>query len=85
MLLGGSIPNVPQEPAITKNSWQYLVADLEEEKHCSDDLIVQMQSLRNELPDIAEMLQRIYEDSEKHRSAIRDMLVRSDPQSIWPA
>ena len=84
-LFGGSIPNVPKETATTKNSWQYLGADLEEEKHCSDDLIDQIQSLRNELPDIAEMLERIYQDGEKHRSAIRDMLVRSDPQSIWPA
>jgi bacterioferritin (cytochrome b1) len=84
-LFGGSIPNVPKEPATTRNSWQHLVGDLEEEKHSSDDLIVQMQSLRNELPDIAEMLERMYEDSEKHRSEIRDMLVRSDPQSIWPA
>ena len=84
-LFGAPIPNVPKEPATTKNSWQYLLADLEEEKQSSDDLIEQMQSLRNEMPDIAAMLERMYEDSERHRSEIRDMLARSDPQSIWPA
>ena len=84
-MFGAPIPNVPREPTTTKNSWQYLLADLEEEKQSSDDLIEQMQSLRNEMPDIAAMLERIYEDTERHRSEIRDMLVRSDPQSVWPA
>ena len=84
-MFGSSIPTVPKEPPTTKNSWQYLLADLEEERQCSAELIEQMQSLRDELPDIAAMLERIYEDSQRHRSEIRDMLVRSDPQSIWPA
>jgi bacterioferritin (cytochrome b1) len=83
-LFGGKIPNVPVELLTTKNSWQYLLGDLEAEKHCSDALIEEMQTLRNELPDIAEVLGRIYEDSERHRSEIRGMLMRSDPQSIWP-
>lgn len=84
-LFGGKVPSVPKQPPTTKNSWQYLLADLEEERHCADDLIEQMQTVRNELPDIAAMLERIYEDSERHRSEIRDMLMRSDPQSVWPA
>ena len=84
-LFGGKLPNVPEVPAAEKNSWQYLLADLDEEKDCSDELIEQMQTVREELPDIAEVLERIYEDGEKHRSEIRDMLMRSDPQSIWPA
>jgi hypothetical protein len=37
------------------------------------------------LPDIAAMLERIYQDSEKHPKEIRGMLLRSDPQSIPPA
>ena len=85
MLFGGEIPNVPPSPPTTRNSWQHLLADLEAEKHCSDDLIEVMQTVRNELPDIAAMLERIYEDSERHCSEIRDMLMRSDPLSIWPA
>ena len=84
-MFGGSIPKVPKEPPTTKNSWQYLLADLEDERQNSAELIEQMQSLRDELPDVAAMLERIYEDSQRHRSEIRDMLVRSDPQSIWPA
>ena len=84
-LFGGKLPSVPEVPTGEKNSWQYLLADLDEEKHCSAELIEQMQTVRDELPDIAEVLERIYEDGEKHRAEIRDMLMRSDPQSIWPA
>ena len=84
-MFGGSIPKVPKEQTTTKNSWQYLLADLEDERQNSAELIEQMQSLRDELPEVAAMLERIYEDSQRHRSEIRDMLVRSDPQSIWPA
>ena len=84
-LFGGKVPSVPKQPPTTKNSWQYLLADLEDERHSSDALIEQMQTLRDELPDIAAMLERIYEDSERHRSEIRDMAARSDPQSVWPA
>jgi bacterioferritin (cytochrome b1) len=83
-LFGGKLPNVPAPPPSTKNSWQYLLADLEEEEHCSDDLIEIMQTVRDELPDIAALLERIYEDSERHRRQIRGMLMRSDPQSISP-
>jgi hypothetical protein len=35
-----------------ETSWQYLLADVDEEKHCSDELIERMQTVRNELPDI---------------------------------
>jgi bacterioferritin (cytochrome b1) len=84
-LFGAKLPGVPELPAAEKNSWQYLLADLDEEKDCSDELIEEMQTVREELPDIAEVLERIYEDGEKHRAEIRAMLMRSDPQSIWPA
>jgi len=81
-LFGGKLPSVPEIPPSEKNSWQYLLADLDEEKHCSAELIEMMQTVRDELPDIAQVLERIYEDGEKHRSEIRDMLMRSDPQSL---
>ena len=84
-LFGAQLPSVPEVRAGEKNSWQYLLADLAEEQHCSAELIEQMQTVREELPDIAEVLERIYEDNAKHRAEIRDMLMRSDPQSIWPA
>jgi bacterioferritin (cytochrome b1) len=80
-LFGGKLPSVAESPAAKKNSWQYLLADLDEEKHCSEELIEQMQTVRDEMPDVAEVLGRIYEDGEKHRVEIREMLMRSDPQS----
>ena len=84
-LFGGKLPKVPDVAAGEKNSWQYLLADLDEDKRSSAELIERMQTVREELPDIAEALERIYEDGEKHRGEIRAMLMRSDPQSIWPA
>ena len=80
-LFGGKLPSVAEIPGSEKTSWQYLLTDLDEEKQCSDELIERMQTVRDELPHIAEVLQRIYEDGEKHRAEIRDMLMRSDPQS----
>ncbi len=59
--------------------------DVEEAKHGSKDLSEQIQTVRDKLPDIAAMLERIYQDSEKHRNEIRGMLMRSDPQSSRPA
>jgi hypothetical protein len=34
-----------------------------------------------EFPGVADTLQRIYDDSVKHRQEIREMLMRSDPQA----
>jgi bacterioferritin (cytochrome b1) len=84
-LLGGKIPVVPEIPATDQNSWQYLLADLDEEKHCAAELMEQIQSIGAELPGVTEVLQRISQDGEKHREEIREMLMRSDPQSLWPA
>lgn len=84
-LLGGKLPEVAEIPATEKNSWQYLLADLDEEKHCSAELLEQIQTIQLELPEIAEVLERIYEDGARHREEIREMLMRSDPQSLWPA
>jgi rubrerythrin len=80
-LLGGKLPSVSGIAAAGRNSWQYLLADVDEEKHCSDELIEQMQTVRNEMPDVAKVLERIYEDGAKHRAEIRKMLMRSDPQA----
>lgn len=84
-LLGGKIPVVPETPVTEKNSWQYLLADLDEEKHCDAELMEQIQSMGAELPGVTEVLQRISQDGAKHREEIREMLMRSDPQSLWPA
>ena len=82
---GADLPAVPEVTAAEKNSWQYLVGDLEEERQRAAQLVGQMRRVRGEFPDIAEILDRIYEDGKKHRAEISAMLMRSDPQSIWPA
>jgi rubrerythrin len=80
-LLGGRVPDVPPLPVSEKNSWQYLLDDLNEEQQCAAELIVQAQSIRDDLPQVAAVLDRINEDGKRHRDLIRDMLMRSDPQS----
>jgi bacterioferritin (cytochrome b1) len=80
-LLGGRLPDVPPITVTEKTSWQYLSEDLNEEQQCSVALIEQARSLRAELPAVAEVLERIYEDSRRHRETLREMLMRSDPQS----
>ena len=80
-LFGGKLPSAAEAPTNGKNSWQRLLADLDEENHCSAELIEMMQTVREELPDVAQVLERIFEDGEKHRAEIRDMLMRSDPQA----
>jgi len=80
-LLGGRLPEVPPFTATEKTSWQYLSEDLNEEQQRSGELIEQARSLRPELPAVAEVLERIYEDSRRHRETLREMLMRSDPQS----
>jgi hypothetical protein len=66
----------------SKNSWQYLLEDLTEEQRSAPELLEQAQTLREHFPDIAETLERVYRDGVKHRETIRDMLMKSDPQSL---
>ena len=80
-LLGGRLPDVPPFTEPAKTSWQYIRQDLEKEQHRSVELLEQARSVRDELPAVAEVLERIYEDAKKHRETLREMLMRSDPQS----
>jgi bacterioferritin (cytochrome b1) len=80
-LLGGKLPEIPEITGNERNSWQLLLADLDEEKRCADELMEQLQSIGTELPGVTQVLQRISEDGEKHREEITGMLMRSDPQS----
>ena len=84
-LFGGEIPRLPVSPSMAENNWRFLLCDLEEPKNVSYCLSEQMQTVRAELPDIAAMLERIYQDCEKHRDEIRGMLMRSHPQPTWAA
>jgi hypothetical protein len=55
---------------------------LTEEQRSAPELLEQAQRLREQFPDIAETLEGIYRDGVKHRETIRDMLMKSDPQSL---
>ena len=80
--LGGKLPEViPIHVAHEPNSWYYLRTDLEEEQRCAGELGADLPILRNEYPDIAELLDRIESEGKRHRAKIRDMLARSDPQA----
>jgi len=83
--LGSESPGVPPIEPERKNSWQYLLENLEAEQRHSDELLAQAVMVRGEAPAAAELLERIYEEGKRHRAVIRDMLMKSDPQSLWPA
>jgi rubrerythrin len=80
-LLGGTLPDVPPPTTTEKTSWQYLLEDLNEVQQCSGELIEQARSIREELPAVAEVLEQIYEDGKRHQETLRELLMRSDPQS----
>jgi rubrerythrin len=80
--LGERLPDViPIHVAKEQNIWLYLRTDLEEEERCADEMIDDLPSLRGKFPGIAALLERIDDDGKRHRAQLRDMLVRSDPQS----
>jgi rubrerythrin len=81
-LFGGRLPHVPPIEEPLKNSWQYLLEDLKEHQLCAAELLEEAQSLREELPSVAEVLEQIYQDGVRHRDEIRKMLMKSDPQSL---
>jgi rubrerythrin len=83
--LGGSLPSEPAVSPTTRNSWQYLLDDLEEERQCSAELETEILTLSSDHPQVAELLQRIDEEEHRHRNQITEMLMRSDPQALWPA
>jgi rubrerythrin len=80
--LGGRLPGVPLLQSSEKNSWQYLLEALNEQQRSSAERLAHIQAIQEELPDVAELLTRINENGVKHRAAIRDMLMRSDPQAL---
>ncbi|HEX7229026.1 MAG TPA: ferritin-like domain-containing protein [Candidatus Binatia bacterium] len=81
-ILGGRLPDLPPTRETTKNSWQYLLEDLLAEQGSAPELLEEAQRMRGQFPDIAELLERMYRDGVKHREALRDMLMKSDPQSL---
>ena len=81
-LLGGTLPAVPTTDLTGGNGWRSLLADLQEQQRSAAELWEHLHRVRAEFPDIAELLQRVYEDGKKHRSEITDIVMRSDPQAF---
>jgi rubrerythrin len=83
--LGERPPDVtPVHVSKEQNSWHYIKTDLEEEQGGADDLQDQLLAVVAAFPDIADLLERIESDGKRHRGQLRDMLARSDPQSLGP-
>ena len=82
--LGGEIPHVSFTPEEGFNSWECLRLDLEEERHCRADLIDRLPLVEKIDPETAKILTRILKEEENHREQITDMLMRSDPEAVWP-
>ena len=80
--LGGEVPTVSLPPRVAKNAWEALLRDLDEEKRSYADLLDAMHVAEEAYPEIAEGLQRIQEEEQKHREEILDMLVKSDPSTL---
>ncbi len=82
--LGGEVPLISAIPEWGVNSWEQLRLDLEAESRCVSDLTEQLATSKEIDPEIAKGLHRLLDEEKIHREAIRDMLMRSDPQAVWP-
>jgi hypothetical protein len=56
-----------------------MASALDEENRSTDRLVDQLQRIESEEPDIAELLQQIFQRQATQRRSIQDMLMRSDP------
>jgi bacterioferritin (cytochrome b1) len=81
-LLGGTLPAVSETPLGGGNSWRALLTDLEEQRRSAGELWEHQQRIQADFPEIADLLQRVYENGGKHRAEITAMLMRSDPQAF---
>lgn len=81
--LGEKLPDViPIRVPREQNSWFYLRTDLEEERRCCGELQNDLSAINDDFPETAALLKIIENDGKRHRAEIRDMLARSDPQSV---
>jgi rubrerythrin len=74
--IGGSLPPELTISSTERNSWQYLLDDLEVERQCSAELEKAMLTIASDYPEIVVILQRIDKEKHKHRDEIRKMLMR---------
>jgi rubrerythrin len=77
--LGARLPDVPQNRPTNENSWHSLSRALEEENRSADRLVDQLRKIESEQPDIAALLQQIFQEQATQRREIQGMLMRSDP------
>ena len=82
--LQGTLPEVPLTETTGKNTWECLLMDLEEERHCVADLEDRLLKVEPMDPEIALGLRQIQEEEKHHRDEIRDLLMRSDAYALWP-
>jgi bacterioferritin (cytochrome b1) len=67
-----------------ENNWDYLRTDLDEERRCDGELKEDLSLLRGKFPQIAELLDHLESDGEKHRTQIRELLAQCEPQAVGP-
>jgi rubrerythrin len=80
--LGGGLPKVPERRSTNENSWKSLLMAIEDENRSADHLPEQLRRIGLDYPDITKLLQEVSYEQKKHRDAIREMLMRSDPFAL---
>lgn len=79
LALGVTLPELVHSKRVEQNSWASLSSALDEENRSADRLIDQLVRIESDRPEIAEMLQRIFQKQAGQRREIQGMLMRSDP------
>jgi rubrerythrin len=67
-----------------ENDWDYLRTDLDEERRCDGELKEDLSLLHDQFPEIAELLDHLESDRERHRTQIRELLEQCEPQAVGP-
>lgn len=77
--LGGDVPQLTASPRLGQNSWECLLLDLEKEKSSYAQLLKQTPRAASIDPTLAEGLQRLRADEQRHHEELHDMWMKSDP------
>jgi septin family protein len=77
--LGARLPDIVETRPTDENSWHSLSRALDEESRSAGRLEDQLRRIESEHPDIAELLQQIFQEQATQRREIQAMLMRSDP------
>ena len=81
--LGGEVPRTTFTVKNSKNSWEGLLMDVEEEKRDCTAVLEQLYTVVEPAdPEIAEGLRRIRADEKRHREELLDLLLKSDPYAL---